>query len=64
MEPAWREGNAIYINESLEMEAIAVDLALNHFFELGLTGGLLRVGGKPLPSPWATAERHHLPGAH
>lgn len=46
MEPAWQEENAIYINESLEMEAIAVDLALNHFFELGLTGGLLRVGGK------------------
>lgn len=46
MNQAWCKLYSCIEDESLNHEACAVKRAFKHFFELGLKGGMLRVGGK------------------
>lgn len=46
LEAAWYEANPTLWHEGADEERQAVTFALRHFSELGLTGGLLRTGGR------------------
>ena len=46
MNEQWEQENAAFLNGSLLREKAAIRCAFDHFFEEGLTGGLIRAGGR------------------
>ena len=46
MNEQWEQENAAFLNGSLLREKAAIRCAFDHFFEEGLTGGLIRASGR------------------
>lgn len=46
MNEQWEQENAAFLNDSLLREKAAIRCAFDHFFEEGLTGGLIRADGR------------------
>ncbi len=64
MERLWCMANGCDQNEGLGQERRAVTFALEHFFELGLSGGLLRVEGRTVAFTFGMPINHDTFGLH